>query len=554
MTSSPPHVHPHRDHAVVKLVYAVASWDECVSLVGAAGADATAVLDRAERELSGGGIRCVRVRGPASGGLGPRELMAQVVGRADPGALTDAELQAGFAALTEPGAGHDRVILLVSEAHGLLPSAVRLVQLACRTSPKLLVVLAGQPGLAAVLAPDEFAYLRQRITRRLELPDPAAASPPASPVAAAPAAAALAAPASAPSPPPVPSARRLVGPRTLVKLGVAASLAFAIWTTRWGNPHTPPTTAAPAGASSPDGPAAVVRAGPGTVVGGASTSQSDALVVWTTRQDGPPAPAAGLQPDDRAAARTGVEAPAESVPTARLQAAEPVAPRADPLPDEAAPLATADAPDAPEFKPAGQEQPEPVRDLAGASPPPLPEQAAELATDTPPEKVMPPPKPDAAPAVATLDAPPAETPAVPAGTADDSVASAEPPAPAMQGERVAGDPAEDAERVAARAPEPIVEPAPLPPAPDPVADANPLIPPPEPPPSRARTVAVTTLTPPEAARRARGGAERIVTPAAVPPARLADERRCRDIVLKAQLGEDPSDADKQFLRGGCRVK
>ena len=178
----PSSVHPSPDSIDARLVYAVTSWDECVSLVGGAGADTAAVLDRAERALAGGGIRCVRVRGPATGGpatggsatggLGPRELMAQVVGRADPGALTDADLQAGFAALTEPGAGHDRVILLVGEAHRLLPSAVRLVQLACRTSPTLRVVLAGQPGLTAVLAAEEFAYLRQRITRRLALPDP----------------------------------------------------------------------------------------------------------------------------------------------------------------------------------------------------------------------------------------------------------------------------------------------------------------------------------------------------------------------------------------------
>lgn len=40
---------------------------------------------------------------------------------------------------------------------------------------------------------------------------------------------------------------------------------------------------------------------------------------------------------------------------------------------------------------------------------------------------------------------------------------------------------------------------------------------------------------------------RVVMSAAAP-----DGRRCRDVVLKMQLGENPSDADKRFLRSGCR--
>ena len=151
---------------------AVAHADGCMSLLCGPGLSTAAVLDEAENELSGHGLRCVRVYGPASGGLTLRDLVAQIVPRADPDALTDHDLQAGFVALTEPGEGYDRVALLVTEAHNLLPSAMRYIQLACRSSPKLRVALAGQPGLASYLAQDEFADLRQRITRTLELPGP----------------------------------------------------------------------------------------------------------------------------------------------------------------------------------------------------------------------------------------------------------------------------------------------------------------------------------------------------------------------------------------------
>ena len=158
--------------AAAELMSAVAHGDGCVSLTCEPGLSTAAVLDEAENELSGHGLRCVRVYGPASGGLNLRDFVGQIVVRADPDALTDADLKAGFVTLTEPGEGYDRVALLVTEAQNLLPAAMRYIQLACRSSPKLCVALAGQPGLAGTLAPDEFAYLRQRITRTIQLPGP----------------------------------------------------------------------------------------------------------------------------------------------------------------------------------------------------------------------------------------------------------------------------------------------------------------------------------------------------------------------------------------------
>ncbi len=165
-------LYPSQARAAVALMGAVAHGDECVSLLCKPGLSTAAVLDEAENELSSHGLRCVRVYCPASGGLALRDLVAQIVVRADPDALTDGDLKAGFATLTEPGEGYDRVALLVTEAHNLLPSAMRYIQLACRSSPKLRVVLAGQPGLTAALGQDEFADLRQRVARTLELPGP----------------------------------------------------------------------------------------------------------------------------------------------------------------------------------------------------------------------------------------------------------------------------------------------------------------------------------------------------------------------------------------------
>ncbi len=165
-------IYRSQTRAAAGLMSAVARRDECVSLLCEPGGSTAVLLDEAENELSSHRLRCVRVYGPSSGRLALRDLVAQIVDRADPDALTDHDLTAGFVTLTEPGEGYDRVALLVTEAHNLTPSALRYIQLACRSGPKLRVVLAGQRALAAILAREEFADLRQRITRTLELPGP----------------------------------------------------------------------------------------------------------------------------------------------------------------------------------------------------------------------------------------------------------------------------------------------------------------------------------------------------------------------------------------------
>lgn len=259
--------------AATALMSAVAHGDECVSLLCEPGISSAAVLDEAENELSSHGLRCVRVYGPGSGGLSLRGLVAQIVVRADPDALTDHDLKAGFATLTEPGEGYDRVALLVTEAQNLLPSAMQYIQLACRSSPKLRVALAGQPGLAAALAQDEFALLRQRITRTLELPGPVQDGAPGL----------LSLLAG--------FCRDSVGP--MVRLGVAAASVLLIAAVGWHHGPAASEAAVRAADAGPVDQAILVSAEPGMAADAPSPSE----------------PAAAPQEGDATAARQAQDAP-----------------------------------------------------------------------------------------------------------------------------------------------------------------------------------------------------------------------------------------------------
>lgn len=130
----------------------MAQRDKCVSLVCEPGVSTAALLDPAENEPSEHRLRCVRVYGPGWGGLPLRDLIAQIVDRADPDALTDDGLKAGFVTLTDPGEGYDRMVLLVTEAQSLQPSALYYVQFAYLSSPRLRILFAGQASLRDILA------------------------------------------------------------------------------------------------------------------------------------------------------------------------------------------------------------------------------------------------------------------------------------------------------------------------------------------------------------------------------------------------------------------
>lgn len=521
-------VHPVHARAVAGLVDAVARWDECVSLVDKAGAGMAELLDQAERELSGRAIRCIRVCGSPSGALTLQDVMVQIVSRAGPDFPTDGDLEAGFVALTEPGEGYDRVALMVADAHGLLPSAVRYIQLACRSSPKLLVVLAGRPGLAAALADQEFEYLRRRITRRLVLPDSAADGPP-EPFSA------------APEPPPVPVAGRGNGVQTVARVCLAASLL--VWVAYRGGLPMPFVAVLWADPSVPRGRAAVAGIEPRAPRIEATPAQPGPLAVWTTRSEHSAAPpVAVLQAGPTLLDDPAAPAPAEAgtsvvdVPFSPPEAAEAAAAPAEPPPVAAPPPEAADIPsfaELAESAAAEQDYAEAARDRAGEIALPAPEQGA--ASDPPPEGAS--SEQGAAPPVGVLDAFVPELRAQPAGPGEgDATARVDPPAWTAQERAVESAPI--AEHAAARAPEPdalrVLDVAPPPPKPI-VSASLPL------PPGAAK-----------AARRARGDTERTASPVAAQPVRLADERRCRVILLKVQVGEAPSESDKQFLRDGCR--
>lgn len=423
-----------------------------VTVISRTAGSMAALLDQTAHELSQRHMRCVRVQAPASGGLALRGLIAQLAGR-DPGALTDGDLKAGFIALTEPGEGYGRVALLVAEAHGLLPSAARYIQLACQSSPaKLCVVLAGQPGLAAVLAGDDLAPLRGAM-HVVELPEPAGHG--------------LFDPISAmPELRPMPAVSGRGGSPSLARLGLAALIIPIVGLIWWRHLPAAPMPAVPAqGTPAQD------------------TSAQNAPVQNAPVQDAPALSNIALP-----AAEPPLAAPAD-------HAGEPAPSTPDRTATDHAAMPEAEA-------------------AAPAEPVPAP-------PDTTPEPSVP-------EAAARPDMP------VETGVTE----SAEPPAAASPS-------SEPPQRTdLAKPPVPAAPDAALP-VPDPAAA--------RPPPPNG-TLTVTGALP------ARGGARRAapLAPFSSPTRAVedrpgpAEEHRCRDIVLKAQLGKDPSDADTQFLRNGCR--
>ena len=463
--------------AAAGLAEAVADRYGCVGVISRAAFGTAALLDQTAQELSGRRIRCVRVQGPAAGGLASRGLIAQIVARPDPGALTDADLEAGFKALTEPGEGFRRVALLVSEAHSLLPSALRYVQLARQASPaKLCVVLAGKPGLAAALEGEDFIPLRSAM-HMMELSEPAGAG-------------LFDRTSASPEPPPP----RAGGPSPLVRLGLAAAIIPIVGLIWWRHLPAVPAATVP----SQNAPSVPVSINPPSALSAVS-------------------PPAAPPPVAAFAERAGEPAPPEPGPPAAPQAV------AGPVADPAPPVAAVTVPEPP--VPEASAVPELPAERSAAAEPPT---AAE------------PPASEPAAAVAEPAAPAVEPPAA---------AAAEPPAaPPERGETPAPETvlADPAPKPAAPAPDA------GPPAPEPAIAAKPPAPP-----QPHGTLTVTTVPPAQAgARRAPPAA---VPQAAALPSRpaedqpsLADEKRCRTIVFRAQLGKDPSDADKQFLRNGCR--
>ena len=486
-------VRPNQISAVAGVAKAVADH-ACVIINGRTGIGTAALLNQAEYELSDYRVRCIRVHGSPSGGFALRDLIAQVVDQPNAAALTDHYLKAGFLALTEPGEGCDLVVLLVAEAHSLLPSAVRYIQFACQSSPKLRVVLAGHPRLAATLVPDEFVYLR-RVTQTLQMPD--LAEPVTS-------GGALAMPE-----PPLP--RRSRAP-ALVRLGLAALLVPMVGFIWWRHVPASPMTDMPVEVSSVD----VSAAQPATAEP-LATEQEHAEEIFPADPESEPNPAPALAAADDPSPATN-DARAEEIfppdiegelnPASALAALDSPPPAVNDTPVAAAPALPGAASDA-----------------VGSAPPAdpvVPAQGSTAANGELPAAAPPEPTAEAAQGVAVpAEAPPTEAAEAPPG-------AAQAPEPAVQ----AADTAPSPPKAAGVVSPPVAAVLPAPSSPK---SNRPVTRP-------SRAVQHARAEPPQAAEAA-----------VASPIHLADQQRCRDIVLRSQLGKDLSDGDKQFLRSGCRA-
>lgn len=124
------------------------------------GPGASVLLDQAAALLAARRLRVLRAAAAGPEGLGLEELMAQVAGRPDAGSPDGPSLEQGSQALTVLDGRCDGIVLLVDDAETVQPAALRYIQLACRTSVKLRLVLAGMPnGLDGA----EFSPLRARL-------------------------------------------------------------------------------------------------------------------------------------------------------------------------------------------------------------------------------------------------------------------------------------------------------------------------------------------------------------------------------------------------------
>ena len=118
------------------------------------------LLDQAAPLLAARRMRVLRAAPAGPEGLGLEELMAQVAGPPDAGSRDHRSLEQGAQALTVLDGRCDGIVLLLDDAETVQPAALRYIQLACRTSDKLRLVLAGMPeGLDGA----EFASLRARL-------------------------------------------------------------------------------------------------------------------------------------------------------------------------------------------------------------------------------------------------------------------------------------------------------------------------------------------------------------------------------------------------------
>ncbi len=308
------------------------------------------LLDAAAERLAMLRCRVLRAAGTPSEGLSLPLLLAQVtMGQGTwhpvPSAQNDEFLRRSFQALTVLDGTCDRIVLLVRDANGLQPAALRYVQLACRAGANLQLVLAGKRGFLDLLSPAEFADLRARLATGpiiTPLPPMPAALP-----------AAFAAP-RRPQPmhdmlPPAPepvefepgrpmlssisntSHRKRLAALAGIGLGVAGCVALAVWTHGGGGPAAMPSQQAALTVEMPMVPAAAVPAAPETRPSPASIPAPDASPQPSAASPEPAPPQELAAPQLPAAPQETKAAPQEATaPAAPLLAAPPPIPAASP--------------------------------------------------------------------------------------------------------------------------------------------------------------------------------------------------------------------------------
>ncbi len=116
------------------------------------------VLDRVASELAQLRCRVVRVAARAADGFSLHDLVAQLTQQLGSDAEPGDTLERNHRRLTEADVSCDRIALLIDRAHLLDASALRFLQLTCRSGPALRVVLASHAvGPASV---PEFTLLQ----------------------------------------------------------------------------------------------------------------------------------------------------------------------------------------------------------------------------------------------------------------------------------------------------------------------------------------------------------------------------------------------------------
>jgi type II secretory pathway predicted ATPase ExeA len=151
----------HYGSAVARLIAAVFTEDGFIMVLGQEPARLQ-VLDRAVSELASLRCRVVRVAANEPHQLSLHDFVQQLSGQLGSHAGPGDTLERTHRYLTEADASCECIALLIDNAHLLQASALRFIQLTCRSGPNLRVVLASNGEAAANLCTPEFSLLHAR--------------------------------------------------------------------------------------------------------------------------------------------------------------------------------------------------------------------------------------------------------------------------------------------------------------------------------------------------------------------------------------------------------